>query len=87
MNWHLLNCHLKHDLFLDKYGYKMKYNDIKQKTDDELKTELLLLKKEQFNLRFQRATGQLENTARVRSIRRDIARIKTTLRSRNQQST
>jgi|TARA_R100001132_G_scaffold22258_1_gene20349 large subunit ribosomal protein L29 len=46
-------------------------------TQDELTDELAKLKKEQFNLRFQRATGQLENTARVRKVRRDIARIKT----------
>jgi large subunit ribosomal protein L29 len=46
-------------------------------TKDQLKDELLKLKKEQFNLRFQRATGQLENTARIRQIRRDIARLKT----------
>ena len=65
----------------------MKIEDVRAKNNDELQTELMVLKKEQFNLRFQRATGQLENTARVRYIRRDIARIKTTLRSRNQQST
>jgi large subunit ribosomal protein L29 len=46
-------------------------------TVDQLDDELLKLKKEQFNLRFQRATGQLENTSRVRVVRRDIARIKT----------
>jgi large subunit ribosomal protein L29 len=46
-------------------------------TDDQLGEELIKLRKEQFNLRFQRATGQLENTARMRIIRRDIARIKT----------
>ncbi len=49
------------------------------KSDDELSSQLLDLKKEQFNLRFQRATGQLENTARVREVRRDIARIKTVI--------
>ncbi|MCJ8141447.1 50S ribosomal protein L29 [Ancylobacter sp. A5.8] len=54
-----------------------KASDIRTKTVDELSDELLKLKKEQFNLRFQKATGQLENTARVRQIRRDIARIKT----------
>src|SRR6185312_2047819 len=47
------------------------------KSPDELSDELMKLKKEQFNLRFQRATGQLENTGRVREVRRDIARIKT----------
>ena len=54
-----------------------KASDIRTKTTDELSDELLKLKKEQFNLRFQKATGQLENTARVRQIRRDIARVKT----------
>jgi len=52
------------------------------KSDDELSGQLLDLKKEQFNLRFQRATGQLENTARVREVRRDIARIKTVMSQR-----
>ena len=51
--------------------------DIRAKTADELGTLLLDLRKEQFNLRFQRGTGQLENTSRVRVVRRDIARIKT----------
>ena len=51
--------------------------DLRVMTVDQLDDELLKLKKEQFNLRFQRATGQLENTARVRQVRRDIARIKT----------
>ncbi len=55
----------------------MKADDIRSKTPDELMTELVNLKKEQFNLRFQRATGQLENTARMRQVRRDIARIQT----------
>ena len=55
----------------------MKAKDIRLQTADQLETELTNLKKEQFNLRFQRATGQLENTARVRQVRRDIARIKT----------
>ena len=57
----------------------MKAADLRAKTKDELSDQLLQLKKEQFNLRFQRATGQLENTARVREVRRDIARIKTIL--------
>jgi len=57
----------------------MKASDLKTKTPDELNDELTALKKEQFNLRFQRASGQLENTARVRQIRRDIARIKTVI--------
>ncbi|MFY9734786.1 MAG: 50S ribosomal protein L29 [Rhodoplanes sp.] len=51
--------------------------DLRAMTVDQLDDELLKLKKEQFNLRFQKATGQLENTARVRQVRRDIARIKT----------
>ena len=64
----------------------MKIEDVRAKNSDELETELMALKKEQFNLRFQRATGQLENTARVRSIRRDVARIKTILQQRRKQS-
>jgi large subunit ribosomal protein L29 len=51
--------------------------DLRAMTVDQLDDELLKLKKEQFNLRFQKATGQLENTARVRQVRRDIARIRT----------
>ena len=57
----------------------MKATDQKTKTADELKTELVTLKREAFNLRFQKASGQLENTARVRDVRRDIARIQTVL--------
>lgn len=57
----------------------MKASDVRAKTADELKTELAGLKKEQFNLRFQQATQQLEAPARVRQVRRDIARIKTIL--------
>lgn len=57
----------------------MKAAEIKTKTLDELGDELEQLKKEQFNLRFQKATGQLENTARVRQVRRDIARIQTVI--------
>ena len=59
----------------------MKAEELRGKTPDELKTQLVELKKEAFNLRFQRASGQLENTARVRQVRRDIARIKTVLNS------
>mgnify|MGYP001380212292 CR=1 FL=1 len=58
----------------------MKVKDLKLKTIDELKTMLLEFKKEQFNLRFQKATGQLESTARVRLVRKNIARVKTFLR-------
>ena len=57
----------------------MKAAELRARTEDQLQEQLLQLKKEQFNLRFQRATGQLENTARVREVRRDIARIKTIL--------
>jgi large subunit ribosomal protein L29 len=57
----------------------MATSDLRAKTPDELKDELLSLKKEQFNLRFQRATQQLEKPARVREVRREIARIKTIL--------
>ena len=55
----------------------MKAEDIRTKTQDQLTDDLASLKKEQFNLRFQKATGQLEKTARVKQVRRDIARIKT----------
>jgi len=55
----------------------MKPEDIRALSEDQITEELLKLKKEQFNLRFQDATGQLEKTARVRQVRRDIARIKT----------
>ncbi len=54
-----------------------KAQDFRAMTVDQLDDELVKLKKEQFNLRFQKATGQLDNTARVRSVRRDIARIRT----------
>jgi len=57
-------------------------SDLKTMTPDQLSDELLNLKKEQFNLRFQRATGQLENTGRVREVRRDIARVKTLQRQK-----
>ena len=60
----------------------MKAEDIRSMTPDQLNEELLKLRKERFNLRFQRATGQLENTARVRQVRRDIARIQTIARQK-----
>ena len=60
----------------------MKAADVIAKSDDELKEELIVLRKEAFYLRFQTASGQLENTARVRLVRRDIARIKTVLHQR-----
>jgi large subunit ribosomal protein L29 len=56
---------------------KQRLSDLKVMSMDQLEQELLNLEKEQFNLRFQKATGQLENTARVRIVRRDIARVKT----------
>jgi large subunit ribosomal protein L29 len=59
-----------------------KASDLRANTDDQLQDELLQLKKEQFNLRFQRATGQLEGTARLKVVRRDIARIKTVMHER-----
>jgi large subunit ribosomal protein L29 len=55
----------------------MKAADLRDKSPDQLRDQLAQLKKEAFNLRFQKATGQLENTARVRVVRRDIARLKT----------
>jgi len=60
----------------------MKIADVRVMTVDQIDDEVLKLKKEQFNLRFQRATGQLENTARVRQVRRDIARLKTVARQK-----
>lgn len=61
----------------------MKPSDVRAKTVDELQDELVNLKKEQFNLRFQRATQQLENTSQVRKVRRDIARVQTVLAEKN----
>lgn len=57
----------------------MAAQDFASKTSDQLKDQLVALKKEAFNLRFQQATGQLENTARMRAVRRDVARVKTIL--------
>lgn len=57
----------------------MKAQELKTKTPDELRDQLVALKKEAFNLRFQQATGQLENTARMSAVRKDVARIKTVL--------
>jgi large subunit ribosomal protein L29 len=61
----------------------MKAEDLRVKTVDELRTQLVQLKKEAFNLRFQKASGQLENTVRVRQVRRDIARVLTVLNHKN----
>ncbi len=60
----------------------MKINDLKDKSTEDLKSELDKLKKESFNLRFQKAGGQLENTARVRYVRRSIAQVLTVLNSK-----
>jgi large subunit ribosomal protein L29 len=62
----------------------MKADDLRTKSTDELNSELADLKKESLNLRFQRASGQLENTARFRQVRRDIARIRTLLGEKQQ---
>ena len=58
---------------------QMNASDLRDKTPDQLRDELANLKKESFNLRFQQATGQLENTARMRAVKRDTARVKTVL--------
>ena len=60
----------------------MNVSEIRTKSDDELQDQIRDLKKEAFNLRFQKASGQLENTARQRQVRRDIARVKTVLGER-----
>lgn len=57
----------------------MNAQDLRDKTPDQLREELATLKKESFNLRFQQATGQLENTARMRQVKRDVARVNTVL--------
>ena len=64
----------------------MKASEVRAKSTDQMKEDLASLKKEQFNLRFQKATGQLEKTARVKQIRRDIARIKTIARQKAAES-
>ena len=60
----------------------MKAADVRSMSLDQLDDEVVKLKREQFNLRFQRATGQLENTSRVREVRRDIARVRTLQRQK-----
>ena len=64
----------------------MKIEDVRGLTPDQLNEQLVNLKKEQFNLRFQKATGQIEKTHRVNELRRDIARIKTVLRTKQAQA-
>ena len=65
---------------------QIKAADVRLKTDKELEDRVLELSKEQFNLRFQKATGQLTNTARVTAVRKDIAKIKTVLGERQRQA-
>lgn len=64
----------------------MNADELRAKTPDELKDHLVALKKEAFNLRFQQATSQLENTARMRVVRRDVARVKTVLNEKAAQA-
>jgi large subunit ribosomal protein L29 len=64
---------------IEKRKRRMTATELKAKTPDQLRDQLVALKKEAFNLRFQAATGQLENTARMRAVRRDVARIMTVL--------
>ena len=64
----------------------MDAQELKSKTPDQLKDQLVALKKEAFNLRFQQATGQLENTARMRQVKRDVARVKTILNEKAAQA-
>ena len=62
----------------------MNASELRDKTPDQLRDELVSLKKEAFNLRFQQASGQLENTARMRQVRRDVARVQTVLNQKAQ---
>lgn len=64
----------------------MDANELRDKTPDQLRDDLASLKKEAFNLRFQQATGQLENTARMRVVRRDVARVQTILNEKAAQA-
>lgn len=64
----------------------MNAKELNAKTPDQLRDDLVALKKEAFNLRFQKATGQLENTARIREVRRDAARVKTVLNAKAAQA-
>ena len=64
----------------------MKADELREKTPDQLREELASLKKESFNLRFQQATGQLENTSRMRSVKRDAARVLTILNEKSKAS-
>lgn len=64
----------------------MDAQELKSKTPDQLRADLVALKKEAFNLRFQKATNQLENTARIRQVRRDVARVNTILNQKAAQA-
>ena len=64
----------------------MKADELRSKTPDQLRADLVALKKEAFNLRFQKATNQLENTARIRQVRRDVARVNTILNQKAAQA-
>ncbi|MFP4275604.1 MAG: 50S ribosomal protein L29 [Paracoccaceae bacterium] len=64
----------------------MNASELRDKTPDQLREDLVQLKKEAFNLRFQQATGQMENTARMKAVRRDVARIKTVLNEKAAQA-
>ncbi len=64
----------------------MKADEMTKKTPEQLREQLVALKKEAFNLRFQAATGQLENTARIKVVRRDAARVKTVLQQKAAQA-
>ena len=77
---HQINGNLKRGrLVIEKRKRRMLARELKTKTPDQLRDSLVALKKEAFNLRFQAATNQLENTSRMRAVRRDVARIKTVL--------
>lgn len=83
-NWHLLylshgNLGNRKSLLVYEKVKRMNASDLRDKTPDQLRDELANLKRESFNLRFQQATGQLENTARMRAVRRKTARVKTVL--------
>src|SRR5690606_17421989 len=73
-------------LAIVKRKRRMKAQELRSKTPDQLRDELVSLKKEAFNLRFRQATGQLENTARMNAVRKDVARIKTVLNQKAQEA-
>jgi len=73
-------------MMLKKRKGEMNASELRDKTPDQLRDELVNLKKEAFNLRFQQATGQMENTARMRQVRRDVARVQTVLNEKAAQA-